>query len=782
MSNIPAVVPKPRRMRLTKGTFDARKAQWRVSPAALKHKAIRHKLDTLGLDFAQDRSLPEWTIATAKMDATLAEAPERSEGYALVIKPDGAVLCGHDDDGLFWSLMTLEQMLEQAKRLPCVLIADWPEVALRGHHDDISRKQVSKVEDFKRIIHLLSRYKFNCYTPYMEDTLHLRSFPDVGEGRGKLMPDEVREIVREGELHNVDVIPTFSLIGHQENLLALPRYRHLGREVFQPPSSYDPDKPAVRKFLKKVIADVCRLFPSKYFHMCFDETQGVTERQFFAHANFCAKELVKHGKTPVMWVDMIYNHFGVETVKKLHPSIIPVDWQYGDVSKGVKHWKELAAQGRETWGLAGYGNCGNFLPDFPRAKKHYADWVRQLRKIPGGALFSSIWGDNGYENSRDLSWNLYAAFGENTWSGAAADDESFERRFQTTFYGRALPKLEKLIRELPGSLGLSPREWWGLHRKRACSLLRYAADQRDKAKSAKADVKKLSAALKAIDACRPLARREADHLDHFEVALRRMLSVANRLDFAKRYISGMPKAKAKAEVKKLVAEMREAKALYRRVWLRHNKRENIDVSLRVFDEVAESFLELPSAPPKPRLGCFSPIDLSEHYNFNHIGIGGIPIGAATVNGVPFEFADLQHTHVRVAGRGASLSLPVPSNKPLRDVHFVVAAQKPASGKPAPAATLEWLHEKHVVYSETLLSITHLCDWWAILGEHIWAGGGFKYTDPSRVQLAMVPDPMYGLTHLSNTPNVGTPHIDEVRLTCLTDDEIRLFAATAELLT
>ena len=84
-------------------------------------------------------------------------------------------------------------------------ITDWPAIAVRYHHDDVSRKQISTVEDFKRIIRLLSGWKIGHYTLYMEDVLHIASHPRIGEGRGKLMPEEVRELVKYAQQWNVEL-------------------------------------------------------------------------------------------------------------------------------------------------------------------------------------------------------------------------------------------------------------------------------------------------------------------------------------------------------------------------------------------------------------------------------------------------------------------------------------------------------------------------------------------------------------------------------------------------
>ena len=664
------------------------------------------------------------------------------------------------------------------RSLPACRIDDWPEIPLRGHHDDVSRKQISKARDFCELIRELGRYKFNLYTPYIEDVLHLASFPDIGEGRGKLLPDEVRRMVREAQRSNVLLMPTYTLGGHYENILALPRYRHLAREVFQLPSSLDPAKPAVREFLAKVIADVCELFPCPYFHMGFDEMIGLTPDLFIEHANWCAEQLVARGKTPVMWVDMIYNHYGYDAIARLHPSIVAVNWSYGNVGpEGVRHHAELHAQGRELWGLAGYRHTCDFLPDSEGAKDHFEGWMRTVAQHPTPCLASSIWGDNGYENSRHLPWNLYAAFGEATWSGSI-ERESFERRFQTLFYGRPLAKLERIVRELPRAMSLSPRAIWAAHRRKPEALVRMAAADAGLAEGLDADERLVREALADVAEAKEQATRQADQLDHFTVALQRTLSMIHRLQFACRYVAGMDDKTVRTRVRELVKELGQARRAYRKVWLRHNKPENIEVSLDVFDRVAEDFRSFarPERIPSAARKRFRTLPLPWDTDF--LDIGCVPIGETTVNHVPFLFADRTRTHLLLKGLGSELRLRLDPPMPVRDLHLVCALHKPGD-EPQPAVRVEWLLDGRAVFSEDLLSIRHLCDWWAILGEHMWAGGGFQYVDPLRVRLALLPDQHYGLTHLSNFGSCGAPLAEEIRLTMLIDGELRLFAATAE---
>src|SRR5690606_7672935 len=169
------------------------------------------------------------------------------------------------------------------------------------------------------------------------------------------------QIIAHGRLHNVEVFPTFSLIGHQENLLRLPKYAHLGRKVFQPSSSLDVKNPAVRRFLEKVIADVCQLFPSRLFHMCFDETQGLACDEFIDHANWCAQQLLQQGKALPLWVAMLNNQIGHEQIMRLHPAISPVNWQ-NEFGLPI-HQQYLEQIGRLVWELGGYRTRCALVPN-----------------------------------------------------------------------------------------------------------------------------------------------------------------------------------------------------------------------------------------------------------------------------------------------------------------------------------------------------------------------------------------------------------------------------------
>ncbi|MFO7955706.1 MAG: hypothetical protein R6X33_01240, partial [Candidatus Brocadiia bacterium] len=263
-------------------------------------------------------------------------------------------------------------------------------------------------------------------------------------------------------------------------------------------------------------------------------------------------------------------------------------------------------------------------------------------------------------------------------------------------------------------------------------------------------------------------------------ALLRMQSVVHRLQFALRYEEGLDVDRVRRGAAGVQEELLAVREAYKADWLRYNKRPNIEVSLAVYEEVLPTYDELVELKPAEagRRDGFRTLDLSEHLNRSFLPVGGLPIGEKALNGVPFLFADEHHTHACLDDESREAELRFPEEL-VTDLHLVIAAQKRAD-EPEPAAVVELLKGDEVVFAEELLNIRHLCDWWAPLGEHIWAGGGMAHVDEERVRYALKPGHMYGLAETFNFPIPPGTRADGLRVRALEGEELRLFAATLEL--
>ncbi|MBI5724647.1 MAG: hypothetical protein HZA50_11860 [Planctomycetes bacterium] len=749
----------------------ARLGSW---PAPGITESVRHKLKSLGFSIIRDASLPELTVIFGSPSLKNPDPPSRPEGYALHCDRNGVAVRGRDADGLFWGLVTLEQLLDGGRRVPCVEIHDAPAYPFRKHVDDISRRQISRLDDFMEIIRRLSYYKIRYYCPYMEDVLYIRSFPEIGQGRGRLTPAELRTMHAEARRHNITILPKYSLLGHQENLLSHRKFRKYAREVFQFPSAYDVRKPILRPYLRKVIRDVCGLFPdSPYFNAQFDEVIGLTEKEFMAHALWCAKELARYGKRMMMAADMFKNHYGLKKIRRLTGGIVTNEWNYGDPRNVEKAYLKLKLA---PLGQAGYCNWCAFLPSFVNAKRNIDLWTGVMRRWGGPGFGSSQWGDGGYENHRDLCWNLFAYYGEAVWTGRAVQKD-FESRFQATFYGAPLPGLKKIVEEIAPARKIAPAQSWKLFRMPWNGLVRFAAVKKDSLKDARTDLAAIRKGLALLKTCRP--KRNAAHLEHFRVALERERHVRERLLLAGRAAAGLAGPALARAARKMLGDLRAVRKMYERDWLRNNKRPNIEVSLKVFDDFADSMRQAMTSCSR-QSGRYRCLDLGGFYNTYIPDVGGVPIGPGMVNGVPFRFAGLHHSHADLT-HDKPLCLQFKACK-VSDIHIICGGQRIAADlkKIGPMAEIALYHKGKIVFSEKLLSIRHICDWWAPLGEHIWAGGGFLHVDRKRVSYALKPGQMHGLTHLSRFKVVGR-RADALRIRLIDKgpQAIGLFAATIE---
>ena len=95
----------------------------------------------------------------------------KEQGYILRIDPGRITIEAPSAVGRFYAVQTLRQLLRtaHAPSLPQLLIKDYPALQWRGISDDISRGQVSHIDDFLHIIRQLAFYKKNLYQPYIED-------------------------------------------------------------------------------------------------------------------------------------------------------------------------------------------------------------------------------------------------------------------------------------------------------------------------------------------------------------------------------------------------------------------------------------------------------------------------------------------------------------------------------------------------------------------------------------------------------------------------------------
>jgi len=228
------------------------------------------------------------------------------EGYELSVMPGGIRVSALTNQGLFYGVQTIRQLLppvpsdpDRAEgiapsvNLPCLQVEDTPRFSWRGLNLDCGRHFVSK--DFvKRMIDLLAMHKMNrLHWHLTEDQgwrIEIKKYPNLtrtGGWRktddgvvygGFYTQDDIAEVVAYAQSRYVMIVPEVEMPGHSMAALAsypelsctggpfeVKNYWGIHADVFCAGSE------KTFEFLQDVLSEVVALFPAPYIHIGGDE-------------------------------------------------------------------------------------------------------------------------------------------------------------------------------------------------------------------------------------------------------------------------------------------------------------------------------------------------------------------------------------------------------------------------------------------------------------------------------------------------------------------------------
>jgi len=346
----------------------------------------------------------------------LAALPEagRAEGYGLEVAPEGIRIAADTERGLFYGMMSMEQLLRAAAlagtaAIPCARISDWPAVGMRGFHEDYGRDQLPTVEDHKRSIRLLAQYKANTHLWFIEPDHFVYAFdPEIGAKYDRFTFDEIREVVAYAKQYYIEVIPVVELLAHMENTLSNPKYAHLAEK--EGTGTLCPVNDESIQFAEKLMGEIAAAFDSKYFHCGLDEsavigqgksadavkTEGIEKvyARYYTRLHDTLRD--KHGKTMMMYADIVLNHPSVMNL--LPKDIVMMFWDYIPRPR-YEGLDNLVKNGFPTTTLAGMWDWVNLYPLYNAGIANIDMLAAQTAEVGSLGHFVSNWGD----------WNMGAA-------------------------------------------------------------------------------------------------------------------------------------------------------------------------------------------------------------------------------------------------------------------------------------------------------------------------------------------------------------------------------------
>ena len=375
--NMLPLIPYPANLTRSEGTFNLKQLTAITTPAGDEAVARYAQEFATQLEKTSGIKVPvnPTTAATSLVmtkDATLAH-----EAYKLTVNEAGINIAAADSTGFFYAIQTLKQLMPHAIynrsgastaidwTVPCVEIADQPQLGHRGYMLDVARHFFSKTE-VKRILDIMATYKMNRFHWHLTDDQGWRIdipeypklaqvgavrkgsfvnaggsskfFDDTEYGRGMYYTlDDLREIVAYAKNLNIEIIPEIDLPGHM--VAAVAAYPEFSCD---PTKKYEVridggiskdvlniGKDETIDFLKCVLGHMAEVFPYKYIHLGGDECP--TDQ--WSHNADCLKRVKDEGLAGVNELQSwLVEKLGLYLKEKYNKDIICWD-------ELLAHWK-----------------------------------------------------------------------------------------------------------------------------------------------------------------------------------------------------------------------------------------------------------------------------------------------------------------------------------------------------------------------------------------------------------------------------------------------------------
>ncbi len=453
-----SLIPMPAEIHPSEGSCQL-SSQWKLQNQT-NHPDDDYALDLISKEIQTDY---HWTLEKTTQHQTHTiilremaprlDDPElfKTQGYRLLLEKSNIIIEAPTSTGRYYGAQTLRQLVRASKngKLPRLKIKDYPSLEIRGISDDISRGQVSTVEDFEETIERLGYFKKNIYQPYIEDMFSFTIDPNIGIERGAITKEEMAQMVKIAKKNHIDLCPVFETLGHQDRLLSLPNNRKYA-ELQAPgtkPWSFSPVNEDAFQFVTQLIDEVAAATPNPYFHIGGDESEDIgegTSKETVekigvgkVHAQYYSKLIRyikdKYHRDVMLYGDMLLKH--PDALEDMPKDAFIVDWHYSPQSdySTVRILKEAGFKNiivsPGVWGWA------NYYPNYIFAYSNISVFCDTARKEKCRGSITSSWGDDGAENLRENNFLVYAYSAAADWESASPDFNGFCQRFIPVNYG-----------------------------------------------------------------------------------------------------------------------------------------------------------------------------------------------------------------------------------------------------------------------------------------------------------------------------------------------------------
>ena len=369
------------------------------------------------------------------------------EGYVLEVTPRRIRISGSTEAGIFYGIQTLRQLIRPQQgskgfRVPALKITDWPAMRWRGVHDDISRGPIPTMDYMKRQIRMLSEYKVNMFSLYMEHVFAFPSMPLAAPQEAAITPANIRELVDYAAGYHITLLPEQQAFGHLHHVLKNELYSDLAEtphgHVLAPvaPKTYD--------FISQMYSDLIPLFPGPLFHIGGDETWELGTGQskqradqvglgkvYLDHITRVNQIVKPYGKRLMFWSDIALHY--PELLNILPKDAIAVSWDYNAKPNFDSSLEPFAKAGLALFVAPGANNWNRLVPDYHVAEINIRNFTRDGQKYRALGQLNTTWDDDG-EALFEMTWPSLVFGATAAWQSGESSIEEFRRSYDWAFY------------------------------------------------------------------------------------------------------------------------------------------------------------------------------------------------------------------------------------------------------------------------------------------------------------------------------------------------------------
>lgn len=290
-SQIP-IIPLPNQYSRTKGIFTLNSNTSIIAPDSSSGQTAYFLQKEILRYTGIPLSIQKYNTAPAIILNLNKISNSEAEDYILQMKPDAVIITAFSEQGLFYGVISLLQMIRKATvkqyslNLDCWNIQDHPRYSWRGIMLDESRHFFGK-EKVKSLLEWMAFYKLNRFHWHLTDQqgwrFEIKRYPKltliggIGNEGDTIAPakyytqEEIGEIVQYANERHIIIIPEIDMPGHAKAANhSYPEFSGGGTKEY-PDFTFNPGKEETYQYLTNILSETDALFPSQMIHIGGDE-------------------------------------------------------------------------------------------------------------------------------------------------------------------------------------------------------------------------------------------------------------------------------------------------------------------------------------------------------------------------------------------------------------------------------------------------------------------------------------------------------------------------------